>query len=150
MKWNILIAVIIIGAAFGIGFLIANRDDGVEASPTPTESSVVVPTVSVTPTPTSAVRSPVTYTVRLTASGPVPRDLTVHAGDLVVMVSEVAGYWPASDPHPLHTLCPGFDAKRSLGIGDDYSIQFMIPRTCTYHDHLNPGDAARRGSIVVQ
>lgn len=151
MKKNILIAVVVIGAAFGIGFLVADRDSGVQDTPTPGPvSASATPTRFPTSAPSIAARNPVTHTVRLTASGMVPGELRISAGDLVVFTTDVAGFWPASDPHPTHTLCPGFDAKRALGVGDRYEVPFLTSRTCLYHDHLNPSDVTHRGTIIVQ
>lgn len=78
----------------------------------------------------------------------VPQDLTIRAGDKVTFVNDDSEqHWPASDPHPVHTLCPGFDAGQGLGKGDTYSFTFEKVETCAMHDHLMP---LMRGKIIIQ
>ncbi len=61
---------------------------------------------------------------------------------------EAAGiHWPASDPHPNHGLCKGFDAKKALAKGQSYSFTFLETKTCTYHDHLN---SVLKGTISIK
>jgi plastocyanin len=89
--------------------------------------------------------------VRLTEQGPVPKTLTVRAGDTVTFrnVADIA-YWPASNPHPTHTDCPGFDALRGLKIDESYTLTFAQVRTCGYHNHLDPANSSAWGTIIVQ
>ena len=77
----------------------------------------------------------------------VPANLTVKVGSVVTFKNvDTAAHWPASDPHPVHTLCPGFDAKKGLLTGEIYSFTFTEVKTCTYHDHLHP---SAKGTITV-
>lgn len=77
-----------------------------------------------------------------------PASLTIHAGDTVAFRNNgTALRWPASDPHPTHTLCPGFDSLRMLRNGESYLRVFAQVGRCPYHDHLNPGV---KGEIIVQ
>lgn len=55
--------------------------------------------------------------------------------------------WPASDPHPVHTLHAGFDAGRSIVPGGAWSFRFDVRGSWGYHDHLSPNV---RGRIVVR
>ncbi len=112
-----------------------------ESTPTPTP-------VAESATPTPAARS---YTVRLETSGVTPKTLTIDAGDTVTFLNDTdLAWWPASDPHPAHTDCPGFDALRSLNRGESYTLTFRDVRTCGYHNHVDASDAAQRGTIIVQ
>ncbi|MDP3934756.1 MAG: hypothetical protein Q8Q46_00815, partial [Candidatus Giovannonibacteria bacterium] len=54
--------------------------------------------------------------------------------------------WPASNPHPIHTDYPGFDASRGLANGESYSFTFDKVGSWNYHNHLNPG---MKGEVKV-
>lgn len=119
-----------------------SSDTNTDETPTPTASV----SASATPAPKA-----VLHTVRLTANGVEPKTLTIRAGDSVSFTNDGnTDFWPASDPHPSHTLCPGFDARRSLASGDMYTLAFTSARTCTYHNHLDPFNDAQKGTIIVQ
>ncbi len=154
MKSNhtfILVVVLFSAAAFIGGYLfrgfLKQADDVAlkSVSPSPTATSAAR-TVSSTPTP-----KPHLYTVRLTASGVSTKSLTIRKGDAVTFVNDTsAGFWPASNPHPIHTGCPGFDALRSLGRGEEYTLVFAVVRTCGYHNHVDPLNTSQQGTIIVQ
>lgn len=77
-----------------------------------------------------------------------PNTLTIKVGTKVIFqnIGEKQ-HWPASDPHPSHTVCPGFDAKKGLAKGETYEFTFTKAQTCGFHDHLNP---SLKGKIVVE
>lgn len=88
------------------------------------------------------------YTVEMTEKGFAPKDIIVKRFDTVTFVNKgVQPHWPASDNHPEHLVCPGFDALRALQGGEKYSIVFEEAKTCPFHDHLNP---AFKGVITVK
>ncbi len=119
-------------------------------SPTGITPAVITPTAEVSPkatepTPPAAV-TPKEITV--SSAGFSPSTLTVPVGTSVVFKNtEESQHWPASDPHPAHTIVPGFDAKKGLKNGETYSYTFDKVGTFSFHDHLNPGF---KGSITVQ
>lgn len=135
-----------------VALILARREDDelVDNSPSPTVSA----TLSASPFPSRTVvptGTPSNHVVRLTQSGPTPKTITIRAGDSVSFINDAnVEFWPASDPHPTHNLCPGFDAKRALKLGDGYTLTFSEKRTCTYHNHLNPSSTALQGTIIVQ
>lgn len=138
--------------AFIGGYLVReSKEDTQEAqqtaSPTPS-----VPLIYKTPTPTpTAVYKATSYTIKLTSSGLSPASLSIHPGDTVTLLNTTDTlFWPASDPHPTHTNCPGFDAMRGLGNGESYSLTFTKIQTCGYHNHLDPANATMRGTITVR
>lgn len=142
--------IVIAVVAFFAGRWLLNGPSVDNGGASPSPSAMVGKTPSprprLTPTP-----SPLIYIVRLTQSGPQPKTLTVRAGDSVSFINGTdAPYWPASDPHPTHNLCPGFDARRGLKLGDGYTLMFSARRTCTYHNHLDPFNVALKGTIIVQ
>ncbi len=53
----------------------------------------------------------------------------------------------ASDPHPVHTGLPGFDAGGPIAPGETYEFTFTSPGTFGFHNHLNP---SLRGTVVVK
>ncbi|MCC6934250.1 MAG: hypothetical protein IT406_00940 [Candidatus Yanofskybacteria bacterium] len=148
---QLLIAGLLLAAiAFGIGFLVRGNGSSSETTATPTPSASA--SVSTRPRSTATpAYSPKSYIIRITQDGPTPKSLTVHTGDSVSIINATdALYWPASDPHPSHTNCPGFDAKRGLQRGDGYTLTFSEKRTCGYHNHVDPANASQRGTIIVQ
>ncbi|HEV8223906.1 MAG TPA: cupredoxin domain-containing protein, partial [Rubrobacteraceae bacterium] len=77
--------------------------------------------------------------VHVTDEGFEPRSITVEAGRTVVF--ENAGdeaHWPASDDHPTHQEYPGFDPKKPVPPGEEWSFTFDRPGEWGYHDHMNP------------
>lgn len=109
-----------------------------------------------TPTPASAPETTAplpaavtgqTHEVVMDASGFVPADLMIKAGDTVVFVNrDTRSRWPASGLHPTHLLCPGFDALQPLAANENYSHTFTEAKECPMHDHLIP---SIRGKITV-
>ncbi|HXV26860.1 MAG TPA: hypothetical protein VD862_02475 [Candidatus Paceibacterota bacterium] len=143
------IAAIFILVAVSIGaFLLFSRTPGQnDAVPEPTAADGAGTTGTPAPEPA---QEPARFTVRITANGMSPGELSVSSGDTVVFVNETdSRRWPASDPHPVHTLCPGFDSG-GIPPGQEYVIPFTEVRTCTYHDHLSPGDERFRGVIHIR
>lgn len=108
------------------------------------------PETEVVDTPTT--QPPVaakTVTVNYTGTGFSPSAITINAGDTVRFVNtgQTAAMWPASNPHPIHTGVPGFDAKQPLDTGGTYSFTFTRTGTFGYHNHLN---IAQTGTIIVK
>ena len=86
--------------------------------------------------------------VHVTDRGFEPQSVEIGPGDTVVF--ENAGseaHWPASDDHPMHTLYPGFDPRKPLEPGAEWSFTFDEPGKWAYHDHLNP---YLRGKVIVR
>ena len=86
--------------------------------------------------------------VHVTDEGFEPRSITVEAGRTVVF--ENAGdeaHWPASDDHPTHQEYPGFDPRKPVQPGEEWSFTFDRPGEWGYHDHMNP---YLTGEIVVR
>ena len=108
------------------------------------------PPVSI-PKPTSKPVSK-THVVNLNDSGTEPRSLDVSKGDTVRFVNNgTRPFWVASDPHPVHNLCPGFDTVHGLVHGESwsYTFNFDAPRTCSYHNHVDVTTVTYRGSINI-
>lgn len=88
------------------------------------------------------------YVIEMTARGFSPVNLNVPPGTTVKFINrDSATHWPASDIHPTHQICPGFDSLSPVQAGASHSFKFETAKTCPMHDHLNP---ALKGSIIVQ
>lgn len=97
--------------------------------------------------------APKTYTVNLTDTGPQPSILDISTGDTVKFVNTgTRPYWVASDPHPTHELCPGFDAVHGLVHGEAWShtFKFSAPKTCFYHNHVDITTSWYKGTINIK
>lgn len=107
------------------------------------------PETEVVDVPTAPPVATKTVTVNYTGSGFSPNTVTINAGDTVRFVNtgQTAAVWPASNPHPIHTDAPGFDARRPLDTGGSYSFTFTRAGTFGYHNHLN---LAQTGTVVVR
>jgi plastocyanin len=78
-------------------------------------------------------------TVRMTDQGYSPQVLKIRQGQTVEFVNDSnEDYWPASDPHPIHTDYPGFDAQKSIHPGQSWKFTFNRLGRYGYHNHLNP------------
>ena len=89
--------------------------------------------------PSSPRENQMSVTIRITAQGFEPRTTEILKGETVEFINEDARpHWPASDIHPFHTQCQGFDALRGLAQGERYKHTFSKSQTCSFHDHLNP------------
>lgn len=77
-----------------------------------------------------------------------PRKVTIKKGTKVKWINKNdRRIWPASNIHPTHAIYSGFDARRGIEPGDDYSFVFNRVGIWNYHDHLRPSVT---GVIVVE
>ncbi len=69
----------------------------------------------------------------------VPARLDIKRNDIVVFKNQSkTDFWPASNPHPTHTLYPEFDAKQALSSGKIFQFKFSKAGDWGYHNHLTP------------
>lgn len=94
----------------------------------------------------------VAATITITASGVSPSSVPVAPGSRVTFVNnDSRPHEPASDPHPTHGSCPPIDQVGFIAAGQSRtSGNLNTAGACSYHDHLNDGDARLRGTIRVQ
>ncbi len=86
--------------------------------------------------------------VTFSDQGYAPNSLRVKAGTSVTFKNQsTTSMWPASNPHPVHSEYPEFDAKHPYSHGESYSFTFARTGTWGYHDHLHPN---LRGTISVE
>lgn len=87
------------------------------------------------------------HEVVLGENGFSPKELTIQKGDRVKFRSNLDDpFWPASDPHPLHTVFSAFDPKKPVNPEAFWEFRFSKLGEWTYHDHLFP---AYKGKITV-
>jgi plastocyanin len=102
------------------------------------------------PSPTPS--NPFTFTI--TAAGIGPKELTVTAGTRVLFVnSDARRHDMASDPHPEHDAegCGGLNSVGVLSPGQRRETGNMVTvRTCGFHDHDSPENAALQGRIIIR
>ena len=120
--------------------------------------TTTTPTASpaTTPVPTAPVEKPApttiskTFEVIISPNGLSQSTLSIKIGNTVTFTNaDTVLHWPASGMHPTHQICPGFDSLRGLKQGEKYSFTFEKAAVCPFHDHLNAGNPAYRGSITV-
>ena len=91
-------------------------------------------------------------TLTITASGVSPKQVEIPVGGRVAFVSnDSVPHEIASDPHPVHTDCPPLNEVGALAPGrTGVSGALSTARTCGFHDHGQPGNAALQGTVVVK
>ena len=131
-------------------------------SSTPTTPTTTAPPTTTTPPPTTA--PPVTpappasaptdsATITIGANGAVsPSSVTILRGGRVTMVNNHnRNHEMASDPHPEHSECPELNNWGFLQPGQQRtSGNSNTARTCRFHDHNEPSNAALRGTVIIQ
>jgi hypothetical protein len=56
----------------------------------------------------------------------------------------------SSDRHPAHTECPVINQGGNISPGQSQETgNFVMPQTCTYHDHLDALDPGLLGTIII-
>jgi plastocyanin len=91
-------------------------------------------------------------TITITSSGVSPKNLLVTPGtQATFMNSDSREHEMTSDPHPEHTDCPAINTVDLVVPGQSKQTSNLNSvRTCGYHDHRNPENAALRGTITIQ
>jgi plastocyanin len=92
-------------------------------------------------------------TITIGSNGAVsPSQVTITVGQSVTFVNnDSRGHEIASNPHPVHTDCPPMSAAGNISPGQTkLTNAFTTARTCGFHDHSNPENAALQGNVVIQ
>jgi hypothetical protein len=102
-----------------------------------------------TPPPTGN-PAPPTLTLTITANGLSAGGEVAVGGTVTIVNNGTSAHEMSSDPHPVHTDCPGLNIG-SLQPGQQRTSQPLTSsRTCGMHDHINPGTASLTRSIVIR
>jgi plastocyanin len=105
------------------------------------------------PSGSSGSPGPSGATITIGSNGAVsPSQVTIRVGESVTFVNNDSRVHDmASNPHPAHTDCPSMNAAGNLSPGQTkLTNAFTAARTCGFHDHGNPADAALQGNIIIQ
>src|SRR5688572_11956655 len=71
-------------------------------------TALLLATASCSDDDTDPSPNPTGATITITATGASPRDVTISAGGRITWINQDSvPHQPSSDPHPLHTDCPG-------------------------------------------
>jgi hypothetical protein len=100
--------------------------------------------------PTTPTANP--YTVTITSAGISPKSMDVPLGSRVLFVNnDSQARYMHSDPHPDATDCTALNQIGLLPAGQKRETGNLVEvRTCGFHDHDQPNNAAFRGQIVVK
>lgn len=143
-----IVLLVFIVALFVFGSRISRAPD--EISKEETLESSVSPSSTVLTNQKSDASFLQVYEITITAGGLSAQNLTLKAGETVKFTNfDEAPHWPASDGHPAHNQCPGFDALRGLTKGESYVYTFSQAQTCSFHDHINANRQEYKGAVVV-
>jgi hypothetical protein len=90
--------------------------------------------------------------VRITDSGPVPKEVVIATGGRVTFVNDDQRVHDMlSDPEFEHTDCPAINLVGFLTPGQRRETGALeTPRTCGYHDHTLHGIDTFKGTIVIR
>jgi plastocyanin len=125
---------------------VAGTQGQVESAASPPRR--VKPTASKAKTKTKTASVTVGAIVVMDDGGFYPKRVTIKKGQAVNFVNRSQDdWWPASDPHPIHTDYPGFDAGTVIRPGDSWTFRFDRRGTWGYHNHLSP---TTKGTVVVK
>jgi hypothetical protein len=103
-----------------------------------------------TPPPSGGTPAPNTVTLTITANGLSGGGEVAVGGTVTVVNSATSPHQISSDPHPVHTDCPGLNFG-TLQPGQQQTSQpLTTARSCGMHDHINPGTASLARSIVIR
>lgn len=92
---------------------------------------------------------PVGATVTITGSG--TNSVTVNVGQSVTFVNNDSRTRNvSSDPHPVHTDCPGLNVGILSPGQSRTSNALTSARSCGFHDHDDPDNAQARGTVTVR
>ena len=100
--------------------------------------------------PPSGTPAPSAVTLTITANGLTGGGEVAVGGTVTIVNSGTSPHQISSDPHPVHTDCPGLNFG-TLQPGQQQTSQpLTTARTCGMHDHINPGTQSLARSIVIR
>lgn len=138
-KLFIIVAALVIVSA--VSWLVSATKDGKR---TPVDESQVPAAAKTLPNATEAQSVVISYT----DSGFGQVQVVINPGDSVVFRNDsTSSFWPASDPHPVHTELSAFDARSAVAPGQSYTMTFEQSGNWGFHNHLN---SSEMGTVSVR
>jgi plastocyanin len=139
------VGVIIVIAIVAATWLIVAKKNG----PVPAADSTASESTTANDTQAqSATHQSETVTITYTDAGFNPSMVEINVGDSVIFMNRSSSdFQPASNPHPIHTALPGFDAGTGVAPGQSYTMTFAKAGRWGFHNHLNSSDT---GTVVVR
>lgn len=145
-KKTLLLIIVLIAILLG-GYFMLSQPKAVTAPPLE-ENTIAQTAPAATEETPAVVTVPKKYEVTYTADGFAPAVLNIAVGDIVTFTNKSdKSFRPASNPHPIHTDYPEFDAKTEIASGKTYEFTFTKSGEWGYHNHLNP---KMMGVVVVK
>jgi hypothetical protein len=90
-------------------------------------------------------------TITITPTGVTSNAVSITSGNRVTFVNnDTRPRNMSSDPHPLHTDCPGLTVGVLQPGQSRESSNLTVRRTCGFHDHDDDTNQAVRGTVTVQ
>jgi plastocyanin len=91
-------------------------------------------------------------TIVITSAGVSPKTIQIALGSRVLFINnDSRSHNMYSDPHPEHTDCPEINQVAFLSPGERRETgNFVMARSCGFHDHDNPDNESLKGTITIQ
>lgn len=103
-----------------------------------------------TPPPSGGPPAANTLTLTITANGLSVGGEVAVGGTVTIVNNASTPHEMSSDPHPVHTDCPGLNIGLLQPGQQRTSQPLTAARTCGMHDHINPGTASLTRAIVIR
>jgi hypothetical protein len=103
-----------------------------------------------TPPPSGGTPAPNSLTITITANGLSAGGEVAVGGTVTIVNNASSPHEMSSDPHPVHTDCPGLNIGLLQPGQQRTSQPLSAARTCGIHDHINPGTQSLTRSIVIR
>jgi len=113
--------------------------------------SALAATCNKSPSPSPS-PTPAQTTITITTAGVSPKSVTISLGSRVLFInSDTRNHDMGSDPHPDHTDCPVLNQVGLLKPGEQRETgNFVVVRTCGFHDHDDPTNVSLQGNIIAK
>lgn len=88
-----------------------------------------------------------THVIHITKYGFTPQKVEVVQGSTIQFINDDrVPHWPASDPHPTHTIYPELDSKQGLVFKGKFEFKADKVGIWEFHDHLSP---THKGQLII-
>jgi hypothetical protein len=104
------------------------------------------------PGPITGSPGPSGATITIANGRVTPSTVTISVGQSVTFINQDGNTRNVtSNPHPNHTDCPQTNAVNNISNGQTkLTNAYTTARTCGFHDHDDPDNGQRAGTIIIQ